>query len=76
MVSSSRSVSSGAGPAAAVAAGPPGWAVLDLLAAALARRCAARPPASRSATRLASALYCGSRSFRSASTGVAMQIDE
>ena len=39
-------------------------------------RWAARPPDSRSATRWASCLYCGSRSFRLASTGVAMQIEE
>ena len=37
---------------------------------------AERLPASRRLTLTASSRYCGSRSFRSASTGVAMQIDE
>ena len=41
-----------------------------------ALRAAARPPVARCATCLASCLYCGSRSLRSASTGVAMQIEE
>ena len=39
-------------------------------------RWAARPPAARRLTRMASSLYCGSRSLRSASTGVAMKIEE
>src|SRR6185437_5266845 len=67
---SSGPPSSRASPGATPAAAPFRAPVLA------ASRLAARPLAARWETRLASALYCGSRSLRSARTGVAMQIEE